>query len=35
MGDEALDTFSAGWYAAGLDTPEQEIRRRHQCGLSA
>src|SRR5262249_42519863 len=22
MGDEALDTFSAGWYAAGLDTPD-------------
>jgi branched-chain amino acid transport system substrate-binding protein len=22
MGDEALGTFSAGWYAAGLDTPD-------------
>ena len=24
MGDEALDTFSAGWYAAGLDTPDNK-----------
>src|SRR6516162_4389555 len=24
MGDEALGTFSAGWYAAGLDTPDND-----------
>jgi branched-chain amino acid transport system substrate-binding protein len=24
MGDEALDTITAGWYAAGLDTPDNK-----------
>ena len=24
MGDEAVDTFSAGWYAASLDTPDNK-----------
>jgi branched-chain amino acid transport system substrate-binding protein len=24
MGEEAIDTFSAGWYAAGLDTPDNK-----------
>jgi branched-chain amino acid transport system substrate-binding protein len=24
MGDEAIDTYTAGWYAAGLDTPDNK-----------
>jgi branched-chain amino acid transport system substrate-binding protein len=24
MGDEAVDTYTAGWYAAGLDTPDNK-----------